>query len=105
MIEFALEALLSGSDQRRRALVRDLCLRWPGSPALGITFALTSAASMIEDNFDRKLDKQRIGPFAYRLAAVLAADIYALESMGQIPATAHDLLHFWRRVDTYFLEL
>ena len=105
MIEFTLEELLSGSDQRRRALVRNLCFRWPAVPALSVVFVLTAAASTIEDTFDHKRDATRIGPFAYKLAAVLAADVYAVEAMGQVPARAHDLLHFWRRVDRYFLDL
>jgi len=105
MIEFALEELLAGSDTRRRGLVRSLCLRWPEEPALAVVFALTSAASMLEDNVRPDEPTAGSGPAAYKLAAVLAADIFALESMGQVPAKAHDLLHFWRRVDRYFLDL
>jgi hypothetical protein len=105
MIEFALEELLSGNDPRRRALVRNLCMRWPGVPALVVAFVLTSAAAMIEDNFDRHRDPAAVAALAYRLAALLAADIYAVESMGFVPAKAQDLLHFWRRVDPYFLNL
>lgn len=105
MVEFALEELLSGSDSRRRALVRRICLRWPSVPALSVAFAITSAASMIEDNFEPNGDSDKLGPLTYKLAALLAADIYAVESMGHVPATARDLLHFWRRVDRYFLDL
>lgn len=105
MIAFALEELLSGSDKRRRALVRDMCARWPSVPALSVVFALTSAASMAEDNFAQETSQKGIGPFAYKLASMLAADVYAIESMGHSPARARDLLHFWRRVDQYFLEL
>lgn len=105
MIAFVLEELLSGSDERRRSLVRVTCARWPGVPALAVPFALTSAAAMIEDNFREPPTAQRAEITAYRLAALVAADIYAVESMGHKPATARDLLHFWRRVDPYFLEL
>ena len=105
MIAFALEELLTGSDRRRRALVRDMCRKWPGVPALSIVFALTSAAATAEDNIRQETALRGIGPFAYKLAAVLAADVYAIESMGHAPALARDLLHFWRRVDGTFLEL
>lgn len=105
MIEFALEELLAGDSARRRSLVRQLCMRWPDEPALAASFAVTSAASMVEDNFTGGADPGQIGRQAYRLAALLAADIYAVESMGHVPARARDLLHFWRRVDSYFLDL
>lgn len=105
MIAFALEELASGSDARRRGLVRHICLRWPEAPALSVVFAMTSAAAMLEDNIKRDADATAVAPLAYRLAAILAADIYAVESMGQTPATAQDLLHFWRRVDSYFLDI
>jgi hypothetical protein len=105
IIEFALEELLSGSDGRRRAMVRRMCEVWPDVPALSIVFAVTSAAARFEDNFSRGSDTERLAAFAYRLAALLAADVYAVESMGHRPAKANDLLHFWRRVDPWFLEL
>lgn len=111
MIEYALEELMAGGEdgRRRGGLVRHMCLKFPPSePALSLVFALTSAGAMIEDNLVR--DGESGGdvapPLAYKLAAVLAGDIYAVESMGgHQPARTRDLLHFWRRVDGYFLEL
>lgn len=103
--EFALEEMLAGSDSRRRALVRHMCERWPNEPALSLVFALTSAASTIEDSLRSDRDPVRLAAFTYRLAALLAADVYAVECMGSAPAKATDLLHFWRRVDPYFLDL
>ncbi len=105
IVEYALSELLSGSDRRRRALVRNLCGRWPDQPALEIVFALTSAASRIEDNLDRESSSAEIATYGYRLAALLAADVFAVESMRKTLVKADDLLHFWRRVDPYFLEL
>lgn len=104
MIEFALEELLAGSDTRRRGLVRRMCQRWPEVPALAVSFALTSAAAMIDDNFTNTGDADEIAPLAWRMAAVLAADVYAAECLGHRPAKARDLLHFWRRVDPWFFE-
>ncbi|WP_214568027.1 hypothetical protein [Aliiroseovarius lamellibrachiae] len=105
MIEFALEELLSGDISRCRALVRKLCQKWPSEPALCVVFALTSAASMVEDNFKITEQSDGLSLLAYKLVALLAADVYAVESMGHKPAKARDLLHFWRRVDGYFLDL
>lgn len=105
MITFALEELLSGDERRQRALVRRMCGRWPTEPALSVVFAMTSAASMIEDNFKQSGGDAAAGAGAFRLAALVAADVYAVESMGHSPARAQDLLHFWRRVDPFFLDL
>ncbi len=104
MIEYALEDLLAGSDTRRRGMVRRMCQRWPEQPALSIVFALTAAASTIDDNFSRDGGGDEVAPLAFRMAAIVAADVYAAESIGHSPAKARDLLHFWRRVDPYFME-
>ncbi|PWE32622.1 hypothetical protein DDZ14_09525 [Maritimibacter sp. 55A14] len=105
MTEHAIAELLSGSDARRRALVRDMVQRWPGESALKLIFALTSAAAEIEDMFGSDGESHRAHALGYKLSALLAADVYALEAMGPTPVRARYLLHFWRRVDPYFLEL
>ncbi len=103
MIELALECLLSGDDPRRRALVRTMVTRWPDAPAMQIVFTLTAAGAAVEDTFGSSVDGA--SALAYKLAAVLSADVFALNEMGRCPAKACDLLHFWRRVDPYFLAL
>ena len=102
MVSFATEALASGDDVRISRLVRDLATEWPQEPALSISFALTSAASALEE-----ILSEHQGPVnrAYRMAALAAADILAVEAMGQSPAKTENLLHFWRRVDPYFLKV
>ncbi len=105
MIAFALEELLSCELARQRGLVRAMAQRWPGQPALAIAFAITNAAAMTSDNFDQAGPQSEMGNRAYQLAALVSADIFAIESMGTSPALARDLLHFWRRVDPYFLEI
>ena len=105
MVEFALEELMAGEDSRRRGLIRQLCLKYPSQPALSAVFALTTAASMIEDNLTHDRDASSVAALTYKLSAILAGDIFAVESLGQQPARCRDLLHFWRRVDGYFLEL
>ncbi|MFT6451741.1 MAG: putative membrane-anchored protein [Halocynthiibacter sp.] len=100
MIALATRALSRANSDQCRSLVRDMAGHWPDAPALSISFALATAAAEVGDNFACKGDQ-----IGYRLSALVAADIFALEAMGKCPATAHDLLHFWRRVDPYFLKL
>lgn len=105
MTEFAVGALLSGNPKRRRAAVRDLVARWPGEPALRLVFAITSAAALIEGQIDRRHDAEQRTQTAYKLAALLASDVYALQCLGKSAPKAHDLMIFWNRIDPYFLEL
>jgi hypothetical protein len=105
MIDFAMEELLSGDDHRRRALIREMATRWPEEPALAMTYALTSATQGIEDSFGPSAGRDPVIPLGYRLSALVAADVHAVQCMGQVPALTEDLLHFWRRVDPLFLRL
>ena len=105
MIEFATEELLSGDPSRRRALVRRLAERWSAESASAISFAVTSATASIEEAFGDGAPADPVVPFGYRLSALVSADIHAIQSMGQTPAVAEDLLHFWRRADTPYLDL
>jgi hypothetical protein len=102
MIAFAIEVLASGDDHRIGGLVRMMAHEFPNEPALALCFALTSAASALEDIFD---EEKASADRAYRLAALVAADVLAVEAMGQTQAKTGHLLHFWRRVDPYFLNL
>lgn len=104
MIELAVACLASEDHQKIKSTVRVMARRWPNEPALAIAFALTSAAASYEDVLDSD-ESSKIGRIAYRLAALVAADAYAIESMGQSPAKGQDLQHFWRRVDPYFLDI
>lgn len=104
MIERATHCLSSGDTRAIGALVHRLAREWPGEPALSVAFALTCAASNLEDVIKDPATARSVA-MAYKLAALLAADIHAVQAMGQVPAKASDLLHFWRRVDPYFLNL
>ena len=102
MIEFAVASLVSGDPLRTGALVRSLARDNAGEKALTLCFALTAAAAAIED----VLDQNGVGQppaLGYKLAALVAADILAIEALTGRTAKAVDLLHFWRRVDPYFL--
>ena len=105
MIEFAIEELMSGNGQRRRAMVRRMAERWPAEPALGLAYAVTCATEAIEDTFGEAAAREPVVPLGYRLSALMSADVHALQSMGQMPSLAADLLHFWRRVDPLFLRM
>lgn len=105
MIEFVMEELMSGSASRKQAMVRNLAQRWPDQPALSLVFAVTTATATIEDSFPDAIKEDPVIPLGYRLSALISADVHAVQSMGQIPSLAKDLLHFWRRVDPKFLRL
>ncbi len=104
MIEYAVACLAAEDHHEIRKMVREMAQTWPNEAALGIAFAITSAASTFEDVVDTASASQT-AHLGYRMAALVAADTYAIEAMGQIPAKGQDLLHFWRRVDPYFLDL
>ena len=104
MIEFATEELLSGSHERRRALVRRMAQRWADEPALALCYALTSASEGIADALpDREREPAIL--VGFRLSALISADIHAVQAIGQVPAQSEDLLQFWRRSDPAFLRL
>lgn len=104
MIAFATEALASEDPRRVGALVRTMALRWPRERALAISFALTAAASGIEDTLASGGPGSAVAR-AYKLAALVAADVLAIEASGRKQARANDLLLYWRRADPYFLDL
>ena len=100
MIVAASEAL--GTEQISMPdIVTSLATRWPNEPALAICFAVTRAAADLEVLFD---GQSATAAAAYRSAALIAADILAIEAMGQQPATGHHLLHFWRRAGADYLD-
>ena len=64
-----------------------------------------AATEAIEDSFGDAAASDPVVPLGYRLSALISADVHAVQSMGQIPSVAEDLLHFWRRVDPNFLRI
>ncbi|WP_368185930.1 hypothetical protein [Aestuariibius sp. HNIBRBA575] len=101
MIDFAKIELTSGNADRKRAMVRRMAEQWPSEPALSLVYAVTSATGAIED----ESKKDPAISQGYRLSALISADVHAVQSMGQNPSFAGDLLHFWRRVDPLFLRM
>lgn len=103
MIEFAVAELASGDLTRIGRIVRTLAQLYPDEKALLLCFALTSAAAAVEDVI-RGADGPNAPSPGYKLSALVAADILAVEAITNRSARALDLLHFWRRVDPYFLQ-
>lgn len=102
MTEYALEVLAGNDPIRIGGLVRQMAQSYAHDPGLSIAFALTSAASALEDLFS---DDSGVSSRAYKLSALVAADVMAIQAMGKMDVRGQDLLHFWRRVDPYFLKL
>ena len=100
----AAEVLARRRHEEIAGLVGELARAWPEEPALFISLALTEAAGNLEDNLASEASL-RIAMDGYRLAALVAADVAALEAMGILPASGRHLLIFWRRIDpTFFKE-
>ena len=101
MVAYSVAALASGDQNRIQSLVRDLAEDWPAQSALSVSFALTSAAAELEGAAIGNAEAANTG---YRLASLVAADVMAIEAMGRSNAKTTHLLHFWRRVDPFFLK-
>lgn len=101
---YAIEALFNGNDGWR-SLIRDLVHLWPDASILEICFALVEAASAIEGNFGANSPSRTQSAQAYRLAALVTADLYAMVAIGGYGSRARDLASYWRDHDDYFLTL
>lgn len=99
---FAMERLLEGPASWR-GLVRDMVRRWPDRPAAEPGFALCYAASAIEGLFETGSPAHEGSAQGYKLAALLAADLYAMERLGLPRDRARDFLTYWK-IDPYFLN-
>lgn len=102
MIEFSVEEVAYDNIERINRIPRELVTRWPGEIALATPFALSSAAAEI-DSFIKGGAKQ--SNLVYRLSALLAADIYAVQAKEQRLIYASDLMSYWRSEDPFFLEI
>lgn len=104
MTEFAIAGLLAAPDGWR-SLVREIAARWPDVPPLEICFVLVSAAEAISGLIAADDPSQDAGAQAWRLAALLSADLYAMEQLGLPRARAADLFGYWKDHDSYFIDL
>jgi len=104
MTHFIIAALNLGGGGWKSAC-RDLVNKWPDAQGLEICFAFSAAASAIESNFNGNSPARELSNHAYRLAALIAADMFAMQSIGGYGTQARDLYKYWQDHDDYFLKL
>lgn len=104
MTGFAIERLMASSDSWR-SVVRDMVARAPDAPPMELVLALVSAAEAIAGLFGPNGPAREAAAQGWRLAALLALDIHAMERMGHPNARAADCLAYWRAHDRFFLDL
>ena len=104
MTHFIIAALHQDSDGWK-SVCRDLVNHWDDAQGLEICFAFSAAASAIESNFNGNSPARELSSHAYRLAALIAADIFAMQAIGGFGTQAKDLYRYWQENDDYFLQL
>lgn len=104
LTEFALETLLSSPDGWRR-FAREAAERWTDSPPLAIIFALVNASAQIEAIFAEGSPARAAARHGFRVAGLMSADLYAMETLGLPRTRGADLTAYWRANDDYFLTL
>ncbi|MGL4310753.1 MAG: hypothetical protein ACRCSU_09715 [Paracoccaceae bacterium] len=104
LIRFAVDRLSLQPDGWR-SLVRDLAQLWPATPALELSFVLVSAAETLLAADPRPIGAEAQSRHAYKLAALVALDVYAMQVTGRNADTAADLHRYWTEIDPYFLRL
>ncbi|ARC89614.1 hypothetical protein B5V46_13890 [Rhodovulum sp. MB263] len=104
LTEFALESLLA-SPEGWRSFARDSVFDWPDVPPLALIFALVNASAQIEAIFSEGSPARSAAQTGFRLAGLLSADLYAMQSLGLPHARAADFSDYWHSSDPYFLTL
>lgn len=104
MIGFAI-ARVSDTPDGYRSVVRDLASDWPDATGAQIVFVIVSAADAIERVFETDPSPRTEVQQAFRVAALLASDLFAMEQRGNFAPTGRDLLDYWQANDPYFLKL
>ena len=104
MIDYTI-AQVSDTPEGYRAVVRELVSRWPDVTGAQTVFVLVSAAHAIEQVFGHTPESRPEIQQTFRVAALLASDLYALQMRGNFAPTGRDLLTYWRDSDPFFLNL
>ena len=104
MIDFAI-AQVSDTPDGYRAVVRELAAKWPDVTGAQIVFVLVSAAHAIERVFDAVPEPRVEVQQTFRVAALLASDLFALQKRGNFAPSGRDLTSYWRESDPFFLNL
>ena len=101
LTEFSVHFLLVTQGEVR-LLPHALAKRSPDCPALALICILSVAAGSIQ----RVLHGEALTPRAaeaWRVAALLGADLHMMQLMGLPTETAADLLAYWQAQDRFFL--
>lgn len=104
--EFVVVRILeNGACARRVAgqLVEQIAQQHPQAHALTATLVLTIAANGIEETLGAGGTATASAHDVWRMAALLAVDIMAMQSARPGSKSAADLLRYWRECDDYFL--
>ena len=101
LTEFAVHFLLAKQEEVR-LLPHALVKRSPDSAALELIYILSVAAGSIQ----QVLQGDSVSPRAteaWRVAALMGADLHIMQLMGLPSKTAADLLGYWQAQDRFFL--
>ena len=104
MTSYALHELETKKLKNYGILVICMCKKWPNAPALSIVYSLTYVAVTLGKDKKRKKSLGARKDIVFKMAALVAADIYAVEGIRQAPAKASDLLYFWRRIEPLYFN-
>ncbi|WP_298257857.1 hypothetical protein [uncultured Litoreibacter sp.] len=104
MIDFVI-ARISDTPNGYRAVVRDMATQWPDVTGAQIVFVLVSAAHAFERVFEVPSEPRTEVQQTFRIAALLASDLFALQQRSNFAPTGRDLLSYWQESDPYFLTL
>ena len=104
MIDFAI-AQVSDTPDGYRAVVRDMAEKWPDVTGAQIVFVLVSAAHAIERVFGAAPEPRAEVQQTFRVAALLASDLFALQRRGNFAPSGRDLTAYWHENDPFFLTL
>ena len=104
MIDFAI-ARISDTPDGYRPVVRELALEWPDVSGAQIVFVLVSSAHAIERVFDAANEPRAEVQQTFRIAALLASDLFAMQKRSNFAPTGRDLMSYWKENDPFFLNL
>lgn len=104
MIDFAI-ARIADSPEGYRRVVRDLVSTWPEVTGAQVVFVLVSAAHAVEKVFGGGADPKSEVQQTFRVAALLASDLFALQLQGNFAPTGRDMTRYWQAHDPFFLKL
>ncbi|MCC5959611.1 MAG: hypothetical protein JJU08_09755 [Rhodobacteraceae bacterium] len=96
MTDAAAQAIMD-ADQSLHDLPAMLAQRWPSAPALEMVLAISSACDAIERMYRLQgISAGRVEQ-AWRIAALIGAQVYAAQKLEQPHGTAAELLVFWNQ--------